>query len=239
MLFLILILDKNLAMRVFNKSNLLRSLGLTVLMIVLFSIIRPATFDGLFFIFVETVVLCCIIFVMSFFAKDFLDGMMQVLVSIFVIPIMLFFMACGFFLVLLIFTGGGPEYAAQTGQPLLVLSWALLDDVSMAASGIISYLGPDLIWMIVLLLFYYVASIFWLRYSQKKTMLDLWFSMKKQFMLQAITLLLAALFASVILSAGIGYFDQHPWFAYLVIILFRLMIEFWKFYLEKPENKTN
>ncbi|MBK7127827.1 MAG: hypothetical protein IPM74_14680 [Crocinitomicaceae bacterium] len=207
-------------------------------MIILFSIIRPATFDGLFFIFVETLVLCSIVFVMSFIAKDFLDGMMQVLVSIFVIPIMLFFVACGFFLVLLIFSGG-PEYAAQSGQPLLSLSWSLIDDPAVATSGIISYLGSDLIWIIVLLVFYYVASIFWLKFSQKKTVLDLWFSMKKQFMLQSITLLLAALFASVILSAGIGYFDQHPWFAYLIIIVFRLMIEFWKFYMEKPEVKQN
>jgi hypothetical protein len=220
---------------IFKKQGIFRILTLSLILSLIFIFISPATFDAVFVLFLESLVICCVIFVMSFFGKDFLDIFMQVLVSIFIIPIMLFFVACGFFLFLLIYTGGGPESEAAINNELISYCWQLMETPGQAINNILYYFGNDFYYITGGILIYHIVSILLLKLSPK-TSTDIWFSLKKQFMLQCLALLMAALLLSIPMSIAIVAFESNPWLTFLSVIGLRIIIELWKLYMERGKT---
>ncbi|MBL7899587.1 MAG: hypothetical protein JNJ99_13700 [Crocinitomicaceae bacterium] len=218
-----------------KRTGIYRILTLSLILTLIFILISPATFETVFVLFLETLVICAVVFVMSFFGKDFLDIFMQVLVSIFIIPIMLFFVACGFFLFLLIYTGGGPESETALSNELISYCWQLMENPGMAANNILDYFGKDFYYITGGILLYHIISILILKLNPK-TSGDYWFSYKKQFMLQCLALLIAALLLSVPMSIAVAFFDSNPWFTFISVIGLRVIVELWKLYMEKPKS---
>lgn len=208
-------------------------LSLSMILSLVFILISPTTFDAVFVLFIEAVVICALVFVLSFFGKDFLDIFMQVLVSIFVIPIMLFFVACGFFLFLLIYTGGGPDSEMATNNELIKYCWQLMDYPADAFGNILNYFGNDFYYIIGGILIFHIISIVALKFNTK-TSGDIWFGLKKQFMLQCLALLMAAIILSVPMSIAIAAFENNPWLTFVAVISLRVLVEVWKLYMERP-----
>jgi hypothetical protein len=220
---------------IFKKQGIFRIVTLSLILSLIFIFISPATFDAVFVLFLESLVICCVIFVMSFFGKDFLDIFMQVLVSIFVIPIMLFFVASGFFLFLLIYTGGGPESEAAMNNELISYCWQLMETPGQAINNILYYFGNDFYYCTGGILAYHLISILLLKLNSK-TSADVWFSMKKQFMMQSIALLMAALLLSIPMTIAIAAFESNPWLTFGSVIGLRVLIELWKLSIEQGKT---
>lgn len=151
---------------------------------------------------------------------------------------MLFFVACGFFLFLLIYTGGGPESEMAMNNELIGYCWQLMDEPIIAFKHIINYFGNDFYYIIGGILIYHIISMVAMKLNTKLSG-DIWFTVKKQFMLQCLALLMAALLLSIPMSIAIASFESNQWLTFVAVIGLRIIVEVWKLYMERDKPIAN
>lgn len=220
-------------------KSLVRLISIGTLLSAIFLFLAPNSFDTVFLLFVECISLMTMLAILSFVSRSVLDIVMQVLVSAFLIPILIFFLGCGLLLCLLIFSGGGPEAAETLPYPLLQHCWLLMDDPVLAIERIVNYFGSDLYWILGgFLVFHFVFDYVARKLNSTNnnpTDNDLWFKIQKQTMLQVLALFLGVLLLCIPMSILIGVEDDQTNLTYGLVITLRLLVECWKIYLERDK----
>jgi hypothetical protein len=223
-------------------SSLSRVFSLALILSLLFLFWAPNSFDTIFLLYIECASLAIMLALLSFFSRSFLDIIMKVLVSAFLIPFIFFLLGCGLILCLLIFSGGGPDAAAELPYPLLQHSWLLMDDPMLALKNIVQYFGSDLYWIVGGFLLYHIAFDFIEQKLKSKSGKnvdgDLWWKIQKQSMLQALALLLGSLILCIPIGILITAEDDHTSLTYGLVIALRLLIEVFKIYLDGKQTEN-